>query len=119
MKRFLIVAALLMFAGFTFAFAAEKPAATSPLSPRTPEMSTAGKVQEITGTLLKIERSLRGSAEVMEFILEKPLAGIEPGEQVKVSYRVKDGRNILIRVAPAPKTAVGGKAEGKPKPGTK
>ena len=28
------------------------------------------------------------------------------GDQIKVSYREKDGRNILIRVAPAQKTAV-------------
>jgi hypothetical protein len=106
MKRFLVLAALLIFVGFTLAFAAEKPKAAPPQPPRTPEMSTAGKVLEISGTLLKIERTLKGSAEIMEFILEKPFPNIAAGDQIKLSYREKDGRNILTRVAPAPKTAV-------------
>ncbi len=42
----------------------------------------------------------------MEFILEKPFSGVALGESVKVSYLEKDGRNVLIRVAPAQKTAV-------------
>jgi hypothetical protein len=69
-------------------------------------MSTAGTVLEISGTSLKIERTLKGKAEIMEFILEKPFPNIAAGDPVKVSYREKDGRNVLIRVAPAKKTAV-------------
>ena len=95
-----------MFFGFTLAFAAEKPRSTPPLSPRIPEMSAAGTVQEISGTSLKIERTLKGKAEIMEFILEKPFSDVAVGESVKVSYLEKDGRNVLIRVAPAQKTAV-------------
>jgi len=106
MKRFLALSALLIFIGFTLAIAAEKSPAAPPLTPRTPEMSTAGKVLEISDTLLKIERSLKGNAEMMEFVLEKPFPNIAAGDQIKVSYCVKDGRNILTRVAPAPKTAV-------------
>jgi hypothetical protein len=105
MKRFLIVAASLMLLGFTPAFAAEKTA-VPPSPPRVPEMSTAGKVIEITTALLKIERTLKGEAEIMEFILEKPFANIAVGDQIKVSYREKNGRNVLIRVAPAKMTAV-------------
>lgn len=91
---------------FTLVFAAEKPRSAPPLPPRIPEMSTAGTVLEISGTSLKIERTLKGKAEIMEFILEKPFPNIAAGDPVKVSYLEKDGRNVLIRVAPAKKTAV-------------
>ena len=106
MKRFLTVAAILIFLCFTLVFAAEKPRSAPPRPPRIPEMSTAGMVLEISGTSLKIERTLKGKTEIMEFILEKPFPDIAAGDSVKVSYREKDGRNMLIRVAPAKKTAV-------------
>jgi len=95
-----------MFLGFTLVFAAEKPRSAPPLTPRIPEMSAAGTVLEISDTSLKIERTLKGKAEVMEFILENPFHGVAAGEPVKVSYLEKDGRNVLIRMAPAQKTAV-------------
>jgi hypothetical protein len=103
-KGLLIAAAGLILLGFTPAFAAEKTATAPP--PRVPEMSTAGKVVEVTATLLKIERTLKGEADTMEFFLEKAFTDIAVGDQVKVSYREKDGRNVLIRVAPAKMTAV-------------
>jgi hypothetical protein len=106
MKRFLILAAILMFLCFTLVFAAEKPRSAPPLPPRIPEMSTAGTVLEVSDTLLKIERTLKGKAEIMEFILEKSFPNIAVGDQLKVSYLEKNGRNVLIRVAPAQKTAV-------------
>jgi hypothetical protein len=105
MKRFLIVAASLMLLGFAPAFAAEKTVVPSS-PPRVPEMSTAGKVIEITTALMKIERTLKGETEIMEFILEKPFANIAVGDQIKVSYREKNGRNVLIWFAPAKMTAV-------------
>ena len=92
--------------GFTLALAAEKPVAAPSLPPRIPEMSTAGKVLEVSDAILKIERTLKGKAEIMEFILEKPFPNITAGDQIKVSYLERDGRNVLIRVAPAKKTAV-------------
>jgi hypothetical protein len=106
MKRFLTLAAVLIFIVFTLAFAAEKPTSAPPLPPRIPEMSAAGKVLEISDTILKIERTLKGKAEITEFILEKPFPNIAAGDQIKVSYLERDGRNILTRVAPAQKTAV-------------
>jgi len=106
MKRFWTVAAVLLLIGFTLAFAAEKPQVAAPLPPRTPEMSTAGKVLAVSDVSLKIERTLKGEAEIMEFVLEQPFANIAVGDQVKVSYRQKEGRNILLRVAPAKMTAV-------------
>ena len=106
MKRFLTLAAVLIFIGFTLAFAAEKPTSAPPLPPRIPEMSAAGKVLEVSDAILKIERTLKGKAEIMEFILEKPFPNIAAGDQIKVSYQEKGGRNVLIQVAPAQKTAV-------------
>jgi len=106
MKRFLTLAAILMLLCFTLVFAAEKPRSAPSLPPRIPEMSTAGTVLEISGTSLKIERTLKGKAETMEFILEKPFPDVAAGDPVKVSYLEKNGRNVLIRVAPAQKTAV-------------
>lgn len=106
MKRFLTVMTVFIMIGFTLAFAAEKPRSAPPLPPRIPEMSTAGTVLEISATSLKIERTLKGKAEIMEFILEKPFPDVSAGDPVKVSYLEKDGRNVLIRIAPAQKTAV-------------
>jgi len=94
-----------MLLGFTLAFAAEKPPAAT-LPPRTPEMSAAGRVIEISDAVLRIERSLKGKSEIMEFTLEKPLTGFAVGDSIKVSYRAKEGRNILIRAALEKKTAV-------------
>jgi hypothetical protein len=106
MKRFMIAAAGVMILSFALVFAAEKPPAVSSPPPRVPEMSTAGKVIAVSNTELGIERTMKGKVETMEFILENPFTSIKVGDQIKVSYRVKDGRNILIRVAPAKKTAV-------------
>ena len=106
MKRFPIIAAGLILLGFTLVFAAEKTPVAPPSPPRVPEMSTAGRVIEVTAALLKIERTLKGEAEIMEFVLEKSFANIAVGDQVKVSYREKNGRNVLVRVAPAKMTAV-------------
>jgi hypothetical protein len=106
MKRFLILVGVLILGGALLAFAVEPPTAAPPLPSRTPEMNAAGKVLEATAAILKIERTLKGKVELMEFILEKPFPELRAGEQIKVSYRERDGVNILIRVAPASKTAV-------------
>ncbi len=107
MKRFLIISGSLMLLCFTLVFAAEKKQATPvPPPPRVPEMSTAGRVMAVSDTILKIERTMKGKAEIMEFTLEKPFANITMGDQVKVNYIEKNGQNVLIRVAPAQKTAV-------------
>jgi hypothetical protein len=105
-KRFLIIFGGLMLLCFTLVFAAEKQATPVPPTPRVPEMSTAGRVMAVSDTILKIERTLKGKAEIMEFTLEKPFANIAVGDQLKVSYIEKNGLNVLIRVAPSQKTAV-------------
>src|SRR4030042_4202254 len=130
MKRFMVLVVGLVFLFCTSAIAAEKKAPAAPATPATPavkaepakaeakevkkaktakkkaaEMSTAGKVLEESDKGLKMERTLKGKAETMEFSLEKSLTDIKVGDQIKVSYLEKDGRNILIKVAPAKKTA--------------
>jgi hypothetical protein len=70
------------------------------------EKKTDGKVVEISDKTLKIERTLKGKVETMEFSLEKPFANITVGDKLKVSYIEKNGQNVLLRVAPAQKTAV-------------
>lgn len=106
MKRFLITTAGAVILCFALVFAAEKPTDVSPPLPRVPEMSAAGKVVAVSGTELRIERTIKGKAESMVFVLETPSPAIALGSQVKISYREKEGRNILIRVVPAKKTAV-------------
>jgi len=106
MKRFGAMAAGLIWICFTLAFAADKTPPAPLLPPRVPEMSTAGKVLEVSDKVLKIERTLKEKVETMEFSLEKSFPDLKVGDQIKVSYREKEGRNILIRVAPAKKTAV-------------
>lgn len=104
MKRFLIIAAGSMLLCFALVFAAEKPPPVPTPPPRVPEMSTAGKAIAVSGTELRLERTLKGKVETMEFILENPFPTIKVGDQIKVSYREKDGRNILTRVTPVKKT---------------
>lgn len=110
MKRFLIAAAVLVFLCFALVFAAETPPAV-PLPPsRVPDMSTAGKVIVVSNTEMRLERTLKGKVETMVFLLENPFPAVKAGDQIKVSYRERDGRNILIRAIPINK-----KAADKPK----
>ncbi len=121
MKRFMVLIIGLVFLFCTSVIAAEK--AATPATPATPaakaepaktekkevkkaEKKTDGKVVEISDKTLKIERTLKGKVETMEFSLEKPLANIKVGDQLKTSYIEKNGQNVLLRVAPAKKTAV-------------
>jgi hypothetical protein len=106
MKRFLIIAAGSILLCFALVFAAERPPAVLSTPPKVPEMSTAGKVIAVSDTEMRLERTLKGKVETMEFFLETPFPTIKAGDQIKVSYRERDGRNILTRVTPTKKTAV-------------
>jgi hypothetical protein len=106
MKRFFVIAAGVVLLCFALTFAAEKPPVPPPTPPRVPAMSAAGKVLELSDTIMKIERTLKGKVETMEFLLESPFMGVVVGDQIKVSYLEKGGRNVLIRVTPAKKTAI-------------
>lgn len=104
MKGIAILSAAWLFLGFSLVFAAEQ--APSRLSPRTPEMSTAGRVLEVSETLLTIERTLKGKVETMTFVLERPLPEVIVGDQLRVNYLQREGQNVLTRFSPTGRTAV-------------
>jgi hypothetical protein len=95
MKIFPFLAMVIVLCG-SVAFAAAK----------VPIVSAAGRVLEISETSLKMERSVKGETEIMEFVLETPLGNIAVGEQIKVSYKQKEMKNVLIRAQKAKKTAI-------------
>jgi len=106
MKRFFVIAAGLVLLCVAPVYAAEKPPAVPTLPPRVPEMSTAGKVIAVSSTELRLERTLKGKMETMEFVLENPFPTLKAGDQIKIGYREKDGRRILTRVTPVTKTGI-------------
>ena len=125
MKRLMIFVVGLVFVFSTVAFAAEKPsgaaktekapaaaaavtgkaadkgaAKAEPVAKAVKEtkMTATGKVTEISDTMLKIERTIKGKVETVEFTLEKPCAKIVAGDKVKISYVTKDGKNVALKV---------------------
>jgi hypothetical protein len=94
MKRLmvLLLAVAFLFAGT--AFAAEKAKGTA----KTAKMTATGKIVDLSDTMLKVERSVKGKTETMEFGLDKPLAGMKVGDKVTVHYVVKDGKNVATKV---------------------
>jgi len=89
----------------TLAFAADK--AASPVKVDTvktnivkaAKMHATGKVTEISDESVKIERTVKGDAETMEFALEKPVKNIIISDSVKIDYMEKDGKLTASRVA--------------------
>ena len=101
MKKVLVCAIGLVFLLAVFAFAAEKPGAHSAqkVVSKTATMNARGKVVEISEKAVRIERSIKGSVEVMEFALENPAADIAVNDFVKIDYTIKDGKLTASRVA--------------------
>ncbi len=62
------------------------------------KMKTTGKVVEVTDTLLKIERTVKGTVETFEFVLEKPITKFKVGDKVVVRYITKDEKNVLKEI---------------------
>jgi hypothetical protein len=131
MKRSTMITVGLIVLFCASAFAIDRSAADSPplrtaqtknIPPRITRMSATGKVTEISDTMLKIDRTVKGNVEQMEFALEKPVVKINVGDNVKVSYVTKDGKNVAVRVAPEKKYTIRTKKgtvkkETKPAPG--
>ena len=102
MKR--IIAVLIGITVF-FAFAAFAQAPAAPKAEpkaKIMHMTVTCKVTELTAADLKIERMVKDKAETMEFILEKATTNIAVGDEVKVTYHVKDGKNVAVSVNKAP-----------------
>jgi hypothetical protein len=106
MKRLMVLVVGLVFLFCASAFAAEPVKAPAKVA----KMSATGKVTEISDTALKIERTVKGKAEMKEFVLEKP-AKAKVGDKVKVSYVEKEGKNVASKVT---KVVMKKKAAAKP-----
>jgi hypothetical protein len=90
------------------AFAADKPATdTTKVDPaktnvvKPTKMYAKGKVIEISDSSIKIERTVKGNAETMEFVLDKPAENITVNDSVKIAYIEKDGQLLASRVVKA------------------
>jgi hypothetical protein len=89
----------------TLAFAIDKPASPAKADPvktnivKAAKMHATGKVIEISEEFVKIERTVKGDVETMEFTLEKPVKNIIVNDSVKIDYVEKDGKLIASRVA--------------------
>lgn len=101
------------------ALAADKPAASSDPKDavkttfvKTAKMNARGRVVEISDKTVKIERSIKGNAEIMEFSLEKPVRDIAVNEFVKIAYSLKDGSLTASRVEKLPAVKPAGEKRG-------
>jgi hypothetical protein len=89
----------------TLVFAVDKPSSPVKADPvktnivKAAKMHATGKVTEISDASIKIERTVKGDVETMEFALEKPVKNIIVNDSVKIDYIEKDGKLIASRVA--------------------
>ena len=90
----------------TVAFATDKAASSSnnaePIKTnivKAAKMHATGKVIEISDASIKIERTVKGDVEAMEFALDKPVKNIIVNDAVKIAYTEQDGKLIASRVA--------------------
>jgi hypothetical protein len=98
MKR-LITLLIALSVLFAFTAFAQAPAPAKPEHhAKATHKTLSGKVTELTDTALKVEVTVKGKAEVKEFVLEKALTGIAVGDEVTVAYQVKDAKNVAMKV---------------------
>jgi hypothetical protein len=105
MKKALWYVVGIVFLLSTLAFAADKAASTDTVSPiktnivKVAKMHATGKVVEISDASIKIERTVKGDVQTMEFALEKPAKNIIVNDFVKIAYTENDGKLMASRVA--------------------
>ncbi len=105
MKRALWYMLGLFFLLSTLAFATDNNTSPVKADPvkinivKAAKMHARGKVVEISNESIKIERTVKGTIENMEFALDKPSTGIMVNDSVKIAYTEKDGKLIASRVA--------------------
>lgn len=63
------------------------------------KMNATGKVIEISDESIKIERTVRGNVEVMQFALENPIENVTVNDTVKIAYINQGGKLVAHRVA--------------------
>jgi hypothetical protein len=104
MKKVLWYLAGSIFLLSTLAFAidkAESPVKVDPVKTnivKGAKMHATGKVIEISDASIKIERTVKGDVQTMEFALEKPLKNIILNDSVKIAYTENDGKLMASRV---------------------
>ena len=87
------------------AFAADKPASSVKNDAvkvnivKAAKMHATGKAIAISDDSIKIERTVKGAVETMEFALDKPVINIVVNDSVKIDYVEKDGKLMASRVA--------------------
>ena len=87
------------------AFAADKVDSTTKADATKPnivKMHTRGKVIEISDKAIKIERTVKGNVETMEFTLDKPAANIVVSDSVRITYIERDDKLAVSRIAKVP-----------------
>lgn len=112
MKRWLMLGVMALLATAVAVWAQQTPPAqptqstaattagqvSKPKTHRALRHGVVGKVTAISDTSLTIERTVGGKTETMEFSLTKPLSGIAVGDEVRVSYKTEDGKNVVVSV---------------------
>jgi hypothetical protein len=105
MKKYLWCIVGMVFLLSTLAFADYKvaPPAKAETSKtnivKAAKMHARGDVIEISDETIKIERTIKGNVETMEFTLDKPTTNIGVNDFVKIDYIEKDGKLAASRVA--------------------
>ena len=121
MRRWMLIAAGLVFLLFAWAFAADPPVSKAPVAAakadKITKMRAPGTILEISDSALKIERKIKDKVETMEFVLEKPVK-FKAGDRVRVSYVERDGKMIATRVVKAVNIPVKKPAAVNPMPAT-
>lgn len=104
MKKFILYIIGAVFLLSTLSFAADKVVSSNKISPakanvvKAAMMQAIGKVVEISDISIKIERTLKGDTEIMEFVLEKPVTNVIINDSVKIEYTEKDGKQTASKV---------------------
>ncbi len=91
----------------TLSFAADNAVSSNKIAPakannvRAAMMLAIGKVVEISDVSIKIERTLKGDVEIMEFTLDQPVTSIMINDSVKIEYTEMDGKQTALKVTKA------------------
>ncbi|GEM_PF-1999717 len=67
------------------------------------KMSATARVLEISEAAMKVERTVKGTVEIIEFALEKPTQRIAVGDKVRIIYVTRDDRKVAVKVSKAEK----------------
>ena len=90
------------------ALAAASGNEATPPAIKTAGMNAQGTVVQISESVIRIERRIKESSEVMDFECGAPTAGISIGDTVKIVYTQDKGKLLavkIVRVSKEPRRA--------------